>query len=223
MKLYSYIVAVDTGFAPNPFFGYCTLGTCKPRLRRTAEVGDWVIGTGAKTRHDLAGHLIFAMRVDEVLDFHSYWLDPRFRHKRPKADGMAEERCGDNTYHRGEDGRWIQEPSFHSGPCGEQDDWHVEYDTAADRVLISQKFVYWGANALWIPDRFKPHAASGDQICMRAQGYRILRSSIVEDFVQWLEDEGRWGLQGLPLDFEAQDEDALPRCRRQERELQACR
>src|SRR5712671_5339411 len=34
MRLYSYVVARDFGFAPNPFFGVCTLATCKPDIRK---------------------------------------------------------------------------------------------------------------------------------------------------------------------------------------------
>ena len=49
MKLYSYIVARDFGFAPNPFYGFCTLATCKPKIREHASVGDWVVGTGARS------------------------------------------------------------------------------------------------------------------------------------------------------------------------------
>jgi Nucleotide modification associated domain 2 len=30
MKVYSYVVRCDTGFAPNPFWGYCTLAACTP-------------------------------------------------------------------------------------------------------------------------------------------------------------------------------------------------
>ena len=48
MKLYSYVMIYDTGFAPNPFWGYCTLATCKPGIRRPAEQGDWIIGSGYK-------------------------------------------------------------------------------------------------------------------------------------------------------------------------------
>ena len=40
----------DYGFAPNPFFGFCTLANCKPKIRKSANVGDWIIGTGCKTR-----------------------------------------------------------------------------------------------------------------------------------------------------------------------------
>ena len=36
-KGYSYIVARDFGFAPNPFNGVLTLATCKPIVRKGAE------------------------------------------------------------------------------------------------------------------------------------------------------------------------------------------
>ena len=71
MKLYSYVVRYDFGFAPNPFHGFCTLATCKPGIRRTASVGDWVIGTGSAD-YDLVGRLVYAMKVAEVLDFNAY-------------------------------------------------------------------------------------------------------------------------------------------------------
>jgi len=42
-SLYSYVVRYDSGFAPNPFGGYCTLATCKPEIRKTAQLGDWLV------------------------------------------------------------------------------------------------------------------------------------------------------------------------------------
>ena len=82
MKLYSYVVARDFGFAPNPFFGICTLATCKARIRCTAKVGDWIVGTGS-TDFELEGRLVYAMRVSEIASYDEYWDDPRFQMKRP--------------------------------------------------------------------------------------------------------------------------------------------
>ncbi len=65
MRLHSYVVARDYGFAPNPFFGVCTLATCKPKIRSVAEVGDWVVGTGSK-RRGRDKHIVYAMRVAVV-------------------------------------------------------------------------------------------------------------------------------------------------------------
>ena len=47
-KLFSYVLRFDDGAAPNPFGGICTLTICKPAIRRSASVGDWIIGTGSK-------------------------------------------------------------------------------------------------------------------------------------------------------------------------------
>jgi hypothetical protein len=68
LRLYSYKVARDFGFAPNPFYGLCTLATCKPNIRKAAQVGDWVVGTGSKPNR-LEGRLVFAMEVSETLAF----------------------------------------------------------------------------------------------------------------------------------------------------------
>src|SRR5713226_3129081 len=97
MKLFSYVVARDYGFAPNPFFGCCTLATCKPNIRKHAQVGDWVLGTGSKG-YGLDGHLVFAMKIVEALSYERYWDDPRFRQKRPNLRGSVKQAFGDNIY-----------------------------------------------------------------------------------------------------------------------------
>ena len=117
MKLYSYVVARDFGFAPNPFFGFCTLATCKPRIRSSASVGDWVVGTGAKGGYDYQGRLIYAMQVSETLGFDDYWSDPRFNLKRPNLKGSLKAMYGDNIYRR-DGSQWVQADSHHSLPDG---------------------------------------------------------------------------------------------------------
>lgn len=53
MKIFSYVVSRDFGFAPNPFFNFCTLATCKPKIRKDAKIGDWIIGTNSTTKKNL--------------------------------------------------------------------------------------------------------------------------------------------------------------------------
>ena len=77
VRLFVYVVVHDTGFAPNPFFEYCTLATCKPGIRRSARVGDWIAGIGSVQRGQ-EGKLVFAMRVAETMCFDEYWHDSRF-------------------------------------------------------------------------------------------------------------------------------------------------
>jgi Nucleotide modification associated domain 2 len=199
MKLYSYVVARDFGFAPNPFHGVCTLATCKPRIREKASLGDWVIGTGAKTKYRLSGHLIYAMAVSEVLDFDAYWADRRFRSKRPVLNGSLKLVYGDNIYHR-EEKRWVQANSHHSRPDGRTNAANLKWDTSADRVLVGSCFVYFGEKAPPIPNRFRPFKATGEEICA-GRGYRVLSPELCAAFVCWLERENRWGLRGFPLEF----------------------
>lgn len=96
MNLRTYVVARDYGFASNPFHGYCTPATCKPRIRSYANIDDWIVGTGAKTNYGLVGYLIYAMKVDEVMDFDSYWSDPRFQVKKPVLNGSLKQIYGGN-------------------------------------------------------------------------------------------------------------------------------
>ena len=105
MRLFSYVVARDYGFAPNPFFGHCTLATCKPKIRKAAVAGDWVVGTGSRTS-GREGFLVYAMRISEVMSFNDYWADPRFRRKKPNLRGSKKQAFGDNIYYRDAAGVW---------------------------------------------------------------------------------------------------------------------
>ena len=202
MELLSYVLARDYGFAPNPFFGYCTLATCKPQVRQHASIGDWVIGTGAKTGYNLQGYLIFAMKVGEEMDFDSYWSDPRFLCKRPMLNGSLKQLYGDNIYHQ-RGGRWIQIDSHHSLDTGRPNRRNVDRDTSVNRLLISRKFIYYGIDAPLIPDYFRPYERTGEDICCSGQGYRRLSQQLATAFETWLNDRGEWGVQGMPLEFDS--------------------
>lgn len=199
MKLYSYVVARDFGFAPNPFFGFCTLATCKPIIRKHASVGDWVVGTGAKVAYGYSGRLIYAMQVSEVLDFDKYWNDPRFIQKRPNLTGSLQVLYGDNIYHR--DGKnWVQADSHHSSEKGRLNKDNLEWDTSVDRLLISNKFVYWGRSAPTIPKMFRNFGKERDDICA-GRGHRVFENELPTAFYTWLEAMGKWGVQDEPLEF----------------------
>jgi hypothetical protein len=77
-KIYSYILKNDSGAAPNPFWGICTLTICKPAIRRTANIGDWVIGTGSKNSKlkdgtvDLSDNIIYAMVITRIKTLSEY-------------------------------------------------------------------------------------------------------------------------------------------------------
>ncbi len=154
MRLYSYVVRYDVGFAPNPFQGWCTLATCKPEIRRAAGPGDWIVGTGSKS-NGAEGRLVYAMRIAEVLTFQQYWDDPRFAVKKPVRTASVKRAYGDNVYHRAEDGAWLQEDSRHSFADGTSNRGHVERDTSADAVLVASEFAYFGPTGPRVPARLR--------------------------------------------------------------------
>lgn len=133
MDVYSYVVEHDNGYAPNPYFGFCTLCRCKLRKRpeskrnivELAEKGDWVIGTGGASKRS-AGHgmLVYAMRVDEKLTRWEYFTDSRFKQKKPVKAGTYKQTRGDN------------EPPVN------------DFEKHNQFALVSRHFYYFGANAI---------------------------------------------------------------------------
>jgi Nucleotide modification associated domain 2 len=112
MRVYSYIVRFDYGFAPNPFHGVCTLACCKPRIRRKARVGDLVVGLSSRGER-----VVYAMRVGGVLTFNEYWNAGAYSCKRPKRDSTDPVvRRGDNIYQPWGIGEYRQLPSYQSLP-----------------------------------------------------------------------------------------------------------
>jgi hypothetical protein len=197
--LHSYVVARDYGFAPNPFYGYCTLATCKPRVRKTAMIGDWVVGTGSKTR-GRDGYVVYAMRVTEAMTFDQYWKDPRFRDKRPNMRGSKKQAFGDNIYHRDrKTGQWRQVDSHHSFPDGTPNRRNIVNDTQTDRMLMSDDYVYWGGIGPAIPNRFRSYG--GLDICGKRNHKNGFPEKMVDEFVAWLRSRGDKGYCGVPLDW----------------------
>jgi hypothetical protein len=200
------VVRYDSGFAPNPFYGHCTLATCKPTIRQAAVVGDWLVGTGSSAKRVNRGaRLVHAMRVKETLDFRSYWNDPRFFRKRPVRRGSRKQSCGDNIYYRSDDdSHWLQLDSFHTRPDGSIKPEHVTRDTGTDRILISDDFYYFGGEGPEIPAVFRD--GSRYDVCRKVrQRKRLEDEEWIDEFVAWLRTFGPPGYYGRPLDWVLED------------------
>ena len=172
MRLFGYKMTSDTGFAPNPFYGSLTLATCKPGIRRTKELGDWIAGfTSGQLNGDAVGaeRLVFLMKVDEKKSIAEYFLDPRFKNKIPRMNGDAVSRAGDNIYrplrrnaaapqhfeqvlnpHHWDDVGSCVGPGPSKG-----------HDVSGLFVLVARTFAYFGGNALVIPPRLRPEVPRG--------------------------------------------------------------
>lgn len=185
-RIFRYVVATDRGTAPQPFGGFCTLAICKPKIRASAIVGDWVVGFRSKR----PGEVIYAMQVAERLRFADYWQDPRFRKRRP---GLAGD-YPDNIYRPRREGGLEQVPNqIHHAD-------HVVRDLSGKHVLVADRFWYFGRNSVPIPNELLHlvhghigHAVDKDR-----------KADDVETLQHWL---AAWpiGVHGRPIDAPALD------------------
>lgn len=202
MRLHSYVVRYDSGFAPNPFYGTCTLATCKPDIRKHARVGDWVVGTGSADRRiRRGGCLVHAMRISEAMTHREYWDDPRFVRKRPNLRGTMKHASGDNIYRwDGDAGGWNQLDSYHSNSDGSPNADHVARDTGVNRVLISTDYVYFGGHGPKIPDDLR--VPGGPHIVHQGRGRKAIDNrDLIHRFEAWIEGLGERGYVRPPLDW----------------------
>ena len=184
--LCTYIVTDDSGLAPNPFWGWCTLAVCTPnRQGARLKKGDWIAGFSTRGR----GHrLIYVMKVDLRLHMQAYFHDPRFAEKKPDLGGSWKERCGDNFYSQKPDGSWRQHRNrFHLGPD------YLAKDTRRPFVFVARKYWYFGRNAIPVPAEFRA--------LIGKRGIRVRHpQGLPERFFDWMESDFTPGIMGLPND-----------------------
>lgn len=148
-RLYTYIVRIDDGAAPNPFGGMCSLTICKPKIRSSARAGDWVAGVGS--RHapsgDMSKRLVYAMKVAEVMSLAEYdrRAPKEWPHRIPDMSSCdLAARLGDCIYDFAGP-RPKQRAGVH-GPANQKT------DLGGKNALIATDFYYFGNRAIPIPE-----------------------------------------------------------------------
>jgi len=196
VKVYSYIVTHDSGFAPNPFHGTCTLACCKPMIRKHANVGDLIIGLTT-----LGRRFVYAMKVSQVLDFVDYWNAPDHAGKHPdKNTPLAIDRRGDNIYQPTENGEFRQFASSHSRPEGTENPDLKRTDLGGEMVLLSNSYAYFGADGPPVPDdlRFlvvgRGHRCrfTTEQVARVAESFEALPRGVQGPPAMWPADDDSW-------------------------------
>jgi hypothetical protein len=195
MAIFSYVLVRDYGFAPNPFYAVCTLATCKPFIRSGACIGDWILGFGSSINRTVAGKLIYAMKVEAKCTFDEYWNSFEFQRKKPVMNGSLMQKYGDNIYHHGINGEWIQEDSHHKNADGTVNEDNLNRDTQKDYVLISRQYWYWGQDAEAVPNALQ-------ELVKKGIGYKIHKKSLLEKTLEkWLFSFKVNGYIGRPAKF----------------------
>lgn len=182
MNLYSYCLRYDDGAAPNPHWGICTLVIRKPVLRRTAIIGDWIVGLGSTNSPlgDVSENVVYAMRVTDKMTMEAYdrYCRDHYLNKIPYLRSRDDKRrMGDCIYDYSNGSpprlRW----SVHT-------EANRETDLGGKFALISDFFYYFGDKPLKLPDKLKP-------IIHRTQGHKSISDQSYGDvFVSWIEKLG---------------------------------
>ena len=170
---YRYILADDDGWAPCVDDGLVTLATCKPRIRKGAQEGDWVAGfyPGSQNR----GVVSWVGRVASKLDIGKYEETHRGRRDavyRPRGDGTFERLNAD--YHPGEN--------------------EMRKDLSAPALVFDRSMTwYFGDTPQDLPANLLKLAAQG-------RGHQV-RPRLPGDLArlqQWLCELGPAGIYGQP-------------------------
>lgn len=182
-RIYSYVLRFDDGGAPNPFWGTCTLTICKPAIRRTARIGDWVIGTFSKNsklkdgkKYDLSDSLVYAMKITNKLTLEQYdqYCTENLKEKIPSWFNKDwRKRMGDCIY----DYSNQTEPNLRKGVHNES---NIERDLSGNNSLLSTEFYYFGEEPRIIPENLK-------RIIKKNQGHlRIENADLLFEFEKWI-------------------------------------
>lgn len=177
-KLFSYCIPVDDGAAPNPFHGICTLVICKPRIRSTAEPGDWIVATGAK-KLGLANKVVYAMKVTEKMTMQEYdnycikWLRGKIPNWRTNN---YIDKVGDCLYDFSDPKNpKLRRPSVHKPE-------NMKTDLGGKYALLSSHYYYFGdkSSNFELPENLFP-------IINQRQGHKSdLNATYFEEFVRWI-------------------------------------
>lgn len=130
--IYAYKLTCDNGGAPCIFRNLLSLSICKPRIRTSAQIGDWVLGFGGKSNPQLRGRLIYVAQITSVEDNGEYYAKEQYR-GRP-----------DCIYQRTPAGYKYVEGSHYHDPEDIEHDLGAEPRFERARVLMSRRFCYFG-------------------------------------------------------------------------------
>lgn len=175
MNVWCYVITYDSGAAPNFEPPLTTLTVCKPRIRKSANVGDLVLAFNGNRLNPLQPHSVrWAGIVSEVITLADYWKDSRFEGKKPGRLRQPGE-SPDNIYRPIGDGNFEQVENETHKPSA------MVRDVGGANALALNPSWYFGRAIAVVPEHFGLRMTGG------RRGHR--RSEI--DEVMWRELK-RW-------------------------------
>ena len=86
-------------------------------------------------------------------------------------------------------------------PDGSANQSNVVADTTADRVLISDDFVYWGGSGPPLPKKFLSYGTQGISLCAGRGHKNNFPPALVQEVTAWIRSLNVNGYAGEPLDW----------------------
>jgi len=200
-RLFSYKLVADTGFAPCPFGGFISLGTCKPQIRKYKNVGDWIAGFTSirldeKYRNN--NRMIYLIKIEEKILFKDYWNNEKYAIKKPKNNPeFFIERIGDN-YYKTIASNPISYLDYEIIPNLHHKSSNQEKDLSGIYVLISKIFYYFGKSPISIPLNIHPDIPKGQA----GSGVETKDEGRKQAFLDFMEKNYRIGIYDQPHRWE---------------------
>jgi hypothetical protein len=182
MKLYTYVLRYDTGSAPNPYWGICTLVICKPVIRRTAEIDDWVVGfcSASFEKNKYPRHIVYGMKITAKMTMQEYdeYCQQSCPEKIPDwGNRDYRRRVGDCIYDYSNGREPVQRVGVHT-------EENIERDLGGCYALISTHYCYFGDRPRKLPQYLTP-------IVHQTQGHKSnANADYVGKFDDWVESLG---------------------------------
>ena len=188
MSLYTYRITIDSGDAPNPYGGICSLAICKPDIRRTCQVGDWVVGIVAKGLNKLdQNNLLYAMKVTKKMSFQKY---NKYCKKQCNIKLPENARTGDCIYFE-DNGILKQRLNYAHNLKNMKTDMNGINKKDGKSVILGEEFYYFGKNSIKIPKIM-------EEIIIKGQGHQKYKNKdYVKQFESWIQTHEQ-GINGIP-------------------------
>jgi hypothetical protein len=163
-------------------------------IRRTASVGDWVIGTGSKNsvcndgkKYDLSECLVYAMKITDIKTLKDYdkYCNKNLKDKIPDwGNRNWKKQIGDCIYDYSSNIPSMRVSVHNSN--------NRKRDLSGINALLSTEFYYFGENAILIPQSLK-------KIIKKSQGHlKILNQELINEFEVWMKSYKKNKLYGEP-------------------------
>lgn len=162
MRFYFYKMMVDSGSGPCVTDRLLTLAICKPKIRASGRIGDWVFGFGSKTT--LGSRLIYIAEITDKLNNGEYYRMKAYQHRE------------DCIYQwNGERLEW-KPGSRHHINGSRKDIGDPPWNQAS--VLVSEDFRYFGCEGT--TDYMTQYPVLARAIEKLGQGHRVNHGELVE-------------------------------------------